>query len=227
MASQAFSGSKNHLPTMIVFDLDDCLWSPEMHELYSKPTIPVRGILNPHCPKEDQKEGVVGLSNQHGDTVRLYDGARRALYALVTDPLYSDVTIAVASTSLEPSYSHACLEGIEVLPGRKLRDVIQYDEIGRSESGVPYDEMLFFDGKFRTNVLQICEGQFFLRCCILLYSSTKDCNWGDHVGDIESSFGVTGQRTPRGLQFHEFVQGLESFKAKQADRFEEIRNMVR
>ena len=54
-----------------------------------------------------------------------------------------------------------------------------------------------------------------------------DCNWGDHVGDLESSFGVTGQRTPRGLQWNEFVQGLEAFKAKQVDRFEEIRNLVR
>ena len=54
-----------------------------------------------------------------------------------------------------------------------------------------------------------------------------DCSWGDHVGDLESSFGVTGQRTPRGLQWHEFVQGLEAFKAKQVDRFEEIRNIVR
>ena len=163
MTSQRFSGIKNHLPTMIVFDLDDCLWSPEMHELYSKPTIPVHGVLNPHCPKEKQVKGVVGLSNQHGDTVQLYGGARRALYELVTDSLYSDVTIAVASSSLEPTYSHACLEGIEILPGRTLRDVIQYDQIGRNgkltsrktshfrelqkESGIPYDEMLFFDGK--------------------------------------------------------------------------------
>ena len=163
MSSQNFSGTKNHLPTMIVFDLDDCLWSPEMHELYSKPILPVRGVLNPHCLKEQQTTGVVGLSNRHGDTVRLYEGARRALYEVVTDPLYSDVTIAVASSSLEPTYSHACLEGIEVVPGRTMRDVIRYDEIGRTgkltsrktshfkelhrESGIPYDEMLFFDGK--------------------------------------------------------------------------------
>jgi len=114
------------LPTMIVFDLDDCLWSPEMHELYGMPNQPVQGILNPHvADKQQQLQGVVGLKNKHGDTVRLYDGARRALYELATDPQYRNVVIAVASTSLEPRYSHACLEGIEVLPGKTMRDMIQ------------------------------------------------------------------------------------------------------
>lgn len=127
MASQQPSNiSKHHLlPTMIVFDLDDCLWSPEMHELCSAPDIAVRGILNPHLPKAEQKLGVVGLSNRHGDTVRLYDGARRALYELATNQEYKNVIVAVASTSLKPPYSHACLEVIEILPGKTLRQMIQ------------------------------------------------------------------------------------------------------
>jgi len=42
-------GNKNEsLPNMIVFDLGDCLWTPEMHELYDVPSIPVQGNnLNP------------------------------------------------------------------------------------------------------------------------------------------------------------------------------------
>ena len=36
--------------------------------------------------------------------------------------------------------------------------------------GVPYDEMLFFN----------------------------DCNWADHVGDIDREFGVLGVRTGSG-----------------------------
>ena len=113
------------LPTMIVFDLDDCLWQPEMHELYGKPTKAERGVLNSHMPKESHVEGVVGLSNQAGQTVTLYNGARRVLYELATNPDYRDVIIAVASTSLEPTYSHACLDGIEILPGKTMRNLIQ------------------------------------------------------------------------------------------------------
>jgi Acid Phosphatase len=114
-----------HLPSLIVLDLDDCLWTPEMHELYGKPSKPVQGVLNPHKPQSEQVQGVVALSNSHGQTVTIYEGGRRALYELVTDPQYKGVKIAVASTSLEPSYSYACLEAIEVLPGRTIMDVIQ------------------------------------------------------------------------------------------------------
>ena len=114
-----------HLPSLIVFDLDDCLWTPEMHELYDCPRKPVRGILNPHKPKSEQKEGIVALANSSGQTVRIYEGGRRALYELATDPKYKGVQIAVASTSLEPSYSYACLEGIEVLPGKTIMDLLQ------------------------------------------------------------------------------------------------------
>jgi len=204
-----------YLPTMIVFDLDDCLWTPEMHELYSKPTIPVKGILNEHTLSSKEIKGVVGLSNHHGDTVRLYDGARQALYELATNPKYQNVIIGVASTSLEPSYSYACLEGIEILPGHTMRDMITYHQIGRNgkltsrktthfrelhkESGIPYEEMLFFD----------------------------DCNWGDHCGDVSKTFGVVSQRTPNGLQYSEFQMALAKYKELEKESSEAVRNMVR
>jgi len=43
-------------------------------------------------------------------------------------------------------------------------------------------------------------------------SNFSDCNWGDHVGDLEDNFGVVGQRTPRGMQLDEFVQGIEKYR---------------
>lgn len=201
---------------MIVFDLDDCLWTPEMHELYSKPTIPVHGVLNPFEPDSTKHvQGAVGLKNKHGETVTLYEGARRTLYEIATNPIYKDVTIAVASSSLEPSFSHACLEGIEVTPGQSIRSMIQYHQIGRSgklsprktthfrelhqESGIPYDEMLFFD----------------------------DCNWGDHCGDVSKTFGVVSQRTPNGLQYREFQAALEKYRQLELESMELVTKMVR
>lgn len=98
---------------------------------------------------------------RYRDTVTLYDGARRVLYELATNPIYKDVLLATASSSLEPSYSYACLAGIEILPGRTMGDMMSYNQIGRTgnlspdkvthfrelyeQSGVPYEEMLFFD----------------------------------------------------------------------------------
>mmetsp|Transcript_345 Transcript_345/g.1010 ORF Transcript_345/g.1010 Transcript_345/m.1010 type:complete len:299 (-) Transcript_345:192-1088(-) len=194
-----------HLPTMIVFDLDDCLWHPEMHELPGYPDIPVTGDLDPSSP--GREIGIVGMQvPRRRDTVRLYEGARLALRELAVDPQYEGILLAAASSSLEPSYSHACLEGIEVVPGLTLRDMFAFDRIGRSgeltprktshfrllhrDSGVPYEEMLFFD----------------------------DCNWGDHCADVSDSFGVISQRTPSGMRLSEFHRGLANYKKAAEDR---------
>ena len=157
------TSTMTRLPSMIVFDLDDCLWTPEMHELPGCPEIPVHGILNPHGSNGGTPlKGVVGLQvPRYRDTVTLYDGARRVLYELAVNPVYKGVLLATASSSLEPSYSYACLAGIEILPGRTLGDMMSYHQIGRTgrlspdktthfqelheESGVPFHEMLFFD----------------------------------------------------------------------------------
>mmetsp|Transcript_5567 Transcript_5567/g.12195 ORF Transcript_5567/g.12195 Transcript_5567/m.12195 type:complete len:246 (+) Transcript_5567:36-773(+) len=209
------------LPTIIVFDLDDCLWTPEMHELSGPPSVPVEGPLDPTRPAESEL-GTVGMKvpprrRKHGggggfdwggygdddgeEIVELYPGARRVLRELATNPKYGDVKIAVASTSLEPSYSRACIGGIEIVEGVYMKDMISHAQIGRSgnlssektshfrliheeSGGVPYQEMLFFD----------------------------DCNWGDHVGTLHSEFGVVGVRTPQGLRLEDFEHGLELYQ---------------
>eukprot|EP00531_Pseudo-nitzschia_arenysensis_P013231 CAMPEP_0116149940 /NCGR_PEP_ID=MMETSP0329-20121206/19254_1 /TAXON_ID=697910 /ORGANISM="Pseudo-nitzschia arenysensis, Strain B593" /LENGTH=195 /DNA_ID=CAMNT_0003646365 /DNA_START=211 /DNA_END=798 /DNA_ORIENTATION=+ len=190
------------LPSLIVFDLDDCLWTPEMHELPGCPEIPVHGELNPNKDGKSQK-GVVGLQvPRYRDTVTLYDGARKVLYELATNPVYKGVQLATASSSLEPSYSYACLAGIEILPGLTMGDMMSYNQIGRSgnlspdktthfrelhdESGIPYSEMLFFD----------------------------DCNWGDHCQRVTKAFGVVSQRTPYGLQWKEFQNAMRKFESQ-------------
>ena len=100
----------------------DCLWSPEMHELPGKPSVPIEGDLG------DGKgtQGIVGLKvPRYGPTVYLFDGARRTLYELATNPKYRNIILATASSSLEPSYSHACLEAIEIVPGVTMSDMFQ------------------------------------------------------------------------------------------------------
>jgi len=201
-SSSSSGSSSSAIPSLFVFDLDDCLWTPEMHELYGEPIVPVHGPL---VPSDDV--GVVGLRVPRGgrdQTVTLYDGARRVLYELATNPAYRDTPIAVASTSLEPSYSHRCLEELEITKGTTLADMVSFRQIGRSgrltsdkrshfrllhlESGVPYGEMLFFD----------------------------DCNWGDHCGVVSREFGVVSHRTPSGLTVRDFERGMAKYRESRA-----------
>ena len=98
-----------------------------MHELSGMPSIPVEGPLDPNNI-ESSPLGIIGMKvpsrkrgrgrrgerfdwggyNDSEEVVELYEGARQALRELATNSVYKDVQIAVASTSLEPSYSRAC-----------------------------------------------------------------------------------------------------------------------
>jgi len=180
------------IPTMVVFDLDDCLWHPEMHELDQPPTKRITGDLG------NGQVGVVGLQAGR-EIVQLYPGALVALQELTTRPELQSVVVAAASTSLEPAYAHTCLDRLEFLPGRSVVSRMTHLVIGRSgkltknkvthfrelhaESGVPFDEMLFFD----------------------------DCNWEDHCARVNEAYGVVGHRTPKGLQVEDWHEGLRKY----------------
>jgi magnesium-dependent phosphatase 1 len=194
------------LPTMIVFDLDDCLWSPEMYTLSDVPSIPEEGDLTPNGVSDLNLRGCVGMKVPRGPTVKLYSGARRVLYELATNPMYKGIILASASSSEEPTFSFSCLRGIEILPELTIERMFQYNQIGRSgllssdkrthfrllhqESRVPYNEMIFFD----------------------------DCNWGDHCATVAREFGVVTMRTPRGLQYSEFQEALEKYRKEVENR---------
>lgn len=197
LADGAAVAEHSPLPTLIVFDLDDCLWTPEMYTLSQKPSVPVEGDLG-----GGHGRGVVGVRcGARGETVRLYPGALQVLQELWAgrDGKWKGSKIAAASSSEEPSYSAACLEHLEVVPGVSMGTLFSYRAIGRTgelssnkrthftklhrESRVPYDEMIFFD----------------------------DCNWGDHVATVAREFGVVGQRTPSGLTGEEWRACLASF----------------
>ena len=177
--------SKMALPSLIVFDLDACLWSPEMYELDNAPT------------KWDSKRGGVKAGS---DTVTLYPGARDTLMRLLTDPTFQECKIAAASSTTEPAYAKTCLEQTPIdLSGERtetMGDLIKYRQIypgskGRShfpklleQTGVPYPEMIFFD----------------------------DCGWSDNCGEVARACpGVTCVRTPKGLTKEEFNLALEGY----------------
>ena len=93
--------------------------------------------------------------------MRLHQGALVALRELYSNPAFKDVKLAAASSSLVVEYSQACMRGLEIVPGVPVEEVFSFQQIGRQgklspdktthfreliqESGIPYEEMLFFD----------------------------------------------------------------------------------
>jgi magnesium-dependent phosphatase 1 len=183
-------------PLLAVFDLDHCLYFPEMYLLSKVPQITdaVRGKLG----KLDQ-EGVIGVKSAN-ETISLFPGALSVLQDIYAGK-HPGLRIAAASSADTPlacAIGRAALGILEVVPGVTVRDVFAlgwpegFDgnmQIGRSpplsdhkeqthfpilqrNCGIGYRDMLFFD----------------------------DCNWGDNVGACERALGVIGVRTPHGLQ---------------------------
>ena len=169
-----------NLPSLIVFDLDACLWTPEMFELSSPPTA--------------FDASACGVRAGH-ETVRLFPGAQAVVRRLLTQSEYSNVRVAVASSTTEPAYANKCLDLLpadstgareerlgelvdfrQIYPGNKGR--LHFPAL-RKESGVNYDQMIFFD----------------------------DCTYGD-----VSSNDQTPEISPLLLQVHHVLQcAIEQF----------------
>lgn len=173
--------------------------------LDAMPDRPIRGNLN------GRGEGVVGV-HSGGDVIRIFPGALTALQEFA-EGKYEGMRLAVASsadTPLAEKIGRAAMEMLEVLPGVTMKEVLLRGfedldgmnlQIGRQPplssdksrthfpilqeaTGVPYNQMLFFD----------------------------DSAWSDHCAMVERGCpGVVTQRTPRGMQVTEWRNGLRKF----------------
>ena len=93
-----------------------------MHELSSKPTKSIQGSL-----PNNVGEGVIGAQDvQSGDTVTIFPGALLAMQELYQLKEFSKTKVAAASSSLEPTYSYACLDMLEILPGVPMRNIFSF-----------------------------------------------------------------------------------------------------
>lgn len=116
---------------MIVFDLDNTVWTPELYQLRSL-----------------QRQGKLPKA---GRDVKLFPGAKAILNSIRKDrQKWSGVKFAVASRTNQPEWAHHLLadfgiddlfEYAEIFP----RDKVAHFRNLRQASGIPYDRMLFFD----------------------------------------------------------------------------------
>ena len=126
-------------PKLIVFDLDNTLWTPELYKLRRLPNYASAG---PPGPMADQD-------------VRLYAGARAALEELATDEAWADTALACASRTNKGPWARQLLRDFTVA-GRSLDELLEYKEIFTGDkiahfnnleqkSEVAFEDMLFFD----------------------------------------------------------------------------------
>ncbi|RYG68045.1 hypothetical protein EON64_06040 [archaeon] len=193
------------LPQLIVFDLDHCLWLPEMYTLDEIPKKRIQGSL---CGRGD---GAIGVMSGH-QQIKLFPDALRILQEIYLD-IYPGIRIAAASSADTPravSIARAAMGLLEILPGVTMRDAFAKGwpegfsgnlQIGRSpplssdkaishfpilrrETGIEYDKMVFFD----------------------------DCNWEDNCANVSRRCtGVVTQCTPHGLTIEQWNKALKSY----------------
>lgn len=129
-------------PSLVVFDLDECMWSPETFELKG--------------PFEKAADGRV--LDTEGVELKLYPGALRALQQVHSD--MPATRVAVASAGRFADWARGAMHMFEVVSGVTFADMVAFCEIHpcetdagkavhfediRAASGVPFDQMVFWD----------------------------------------------------------------------------------
>eukprot|EP00957_Ditylum_brightwellii_P011928 899712-Ditylum_brightwellii.AAC.1 len=128
---QSSSSLPSSKPSLIVFDLDNTIWTPELYQLRRLE----RSGGNPVAGKD----------------VNLFPGARSIIESIRASPdKWSGTSFAVASRTKSGPWAHDLLDQfglrdffdhVEIFPGNKKA---HFENLKR-DSGVPYNEMLFFD----------------------------------------------------------------------------------
>ena len=182
--SKQLSSKMSNLPKLLVFDLDGCLWVPEMYEL-------LYGTGG--APFKTKSDG--DLTDKSGNIIELMGNVREIMHELKTNEKWSNTRVAIASKCNEPNWAHECLDKFELPDKIKLRTVFHPDLIEiyfgnkqnhlkaiASKSNIDLKDMIFFDNQM------------------------------DNCVDV-AKIGVTVAYTPSGVTKEAFDQVLEAFPA--------------
>lgn len=148
------------LPKLIVFDLDNTLWTPELYQLNRR--LRQKNIKAPRANQD----------------IRLFDDANTILSDIVSCPdkyqcNYSakypsenaKTSMAIASRTNQYAWANALLHQFEI-QSRPLIDLFPYIQIVKGskihhfqelskQTGIPYRDMIFFDDDMRMNCKEI------------------------------------------------------------------------
>mmetsp|Transcript_10731 Transcript_10731/g.18953 ORF Transcript_10731/g.18953 Transcript_10731/m.18953 type:complete len:187 (+) Transcript_10731:186-746(+) len=139
----------SQVPGCVVFDLDNCAWTPEMYQLWGRGGAPFTPLKNGN------------VKDRGGHEVALMGSVREIWNELDTDPKWENTLVAVASTCDEPEWARECLSKIVLRVdqggrSRLMEDVIEVAEIHKGskkthfqnihrQTGVAFEDMVFFD----------------------------------------------------------------------------------
>ncbi|DBA05366.1 TPA: hypothetical protein N0F65_007528 [Lagenidium giganteum] len=153
--AQGLAKPWTYVPKLVVFDLDFTLWYPEMYELDGAPF------------RKDTATGAV--TDRSGEQVHFFPAVHSVLSVLATDPQFKDTTeVATASKTTEPAWAKTCMQLMDVqledvtngsCTARSLQSLADYNTIYprnkrvhfqelKEQSGVEYEDMLFFDNEY-------------------------------------------------------------------------------
>ena len=140
------ASSKAALPKAVVFDLDGCLWYPDMYMLWGG-----------GAPFKEAKDGA--LLDARGQRVTMLGAVPQVLHELKTDPRWKGTVVAVASCTDEPDWAQECMRKFRVDGGLSIKDVVTVEEIHKGNkqghlrniaesTGIALEEMIFFDNEY-------------------------------------------------------------------------------
>ena len=136
------------VPKLIGFDLDGCVWSPEMYELWGGGA-PFR------------REAVCNeLKDKNWNTVRLLAATENIMHALHTDPRFAATKVAWVSCCDEPRWAAECLDKFTTSDGvtplsqcahssqiYKHNKQVHFQRLKEEFDGIEFEQMLFFDNE--------------------------------------------------------------------------------
>jgi magnesium-dependent phosphatase 1 len=153
----SWQGDKKALPKLVIFDLDGCLWRPEMYELLHFSG----GAGAPFTPSSSDPNM---LLTRKGEPVYLLGNVRQVVQELYLDPKWKDVKVGISSRTDQPDWARELLQKFQVDHDDGtfcLNDIFQGGPIQiasdakvkhfrriASETSIALEDMLFFDNEF-------------------------------------------------------------------------------
>ena len=149
--------SASQLPSLVAFDLDGTVWTPDMYELWGGGA-PFHETSNPDA-----------LLDSAQKKVRLCGNIREILFSLQQNEMFSSTKSCYVSCTDEPSWAAECLSKFKCDDGTTLDQVVdkELNQIYKSnkqthfraiqkQTNIPFDQMIFFDNE-RHNCVAVGE----------------------------------------------------------------------
>ena len=178
---------------LVVFDLDFCVWKPEMYQIQGPPILtPMKTFEKKKRKAKTQpsslqltptsKKGMT-VTDRAGTPITVFDGASFALSEInKMKKQDNNIQTAVASSTDKPPWARQCLEWMLVEDGSTLASCFDYTEIRFGDkqrhfeslnriSGIPFENMCFFDDT-HSNILSV--SQLGVKCVHTPKGVTRD-----------------------------------------------------